>query len=148
MLLCAPNGVFVPNQYSNISYYTWIPSRFAVSSWVVWMLYLSTTGCTIVGSITARDLRMIDCQTRRLVDAPPQCQYVALSHVSDQDTMNFGNSYIYNYKHQNKTILPPKTVHGSIDVANQLGFTIFGLTGATSTISPTWKSGSNFGKQA
>jgi hypothetical protein len=45
---------------------------------------------------------MIDCQTRRLVDAPPQCQYVALSYVSDQDTMNFGNIYIHDYMHQKK----------------------------------------------
>lgn len=52
-----------------------------VRSHTVQFTRVSTTYVTTVNPLLEPFLRVIDCRTRRIVKAPPQCKYVALSYV-------------------------------------------------------------------
>ena len=55
---------------------------------------------------------MLDCKTKRLVDAPPNCTYVALSYVWGR----------FNTEYTTDNPVFPKTIQDSMEVVTQLSF--------------------------
>src|SRR5690242_20075354 len=81
-----------------------------------------TTRCGKTAVSATKSLRVIDCVSREIVDAPPGCSYVALSYVwgdpkPDTDVKNMRSQKL-------GKALPtlPKTIEDSMVVVQKLGF--------------------------
>lgn len=74
--------------------------------------------CLIPDS-SARELRVIDCRSKRVVEAPPQCQYVALSYVWSQSCQSDSTAATSKDGHMLQDL--PKVVEDSIELVLLLG---------------------------
>ncbi|PMD16818.1 HET-domain-containing protein, partial [Hyaloscypha hepaticicola] len=75
--------------------------------------------CSTMETSPIESLRVIDCQTRTIIQAPPGCQYVALSYVWGPSTTPSKNTEAQNIPPtiQNE----PKTISDAIHVTLKLG---------------------------
>ena len=75
--------------------------------------------CTTMEASPIESLRVIDCQTRTIIRAPPECQYVALSYVWGSSTTSTANIETRNNPPTIQNA--PKVINDTIDVTLNLG---------------------------
>lgn len=68
--------------------------------------------CRATASEPVRSLRVIDCQTRSIVNAPPKCRYVALSYVWGESSAALPSTKLQD---------APKLIDDSIELTMNLG---------------------------
>jgi Heterokaryon incompatibility protein (HET) len=75
--------------------------------------------CSTIEASPVETLRVIDCQTRTIIRAPAECQYVALSYVWGSSTTSITSTM--DQTTQSTIQNAPKVINDAIDVTLKLG---------------------------
>jgi hypothetical protein len=92
-----------------------------VKDWIGFCQTNHTNCCTVNTQGKTTRVRVIDCQTRQVIDAAEDCEYIALSYVWGPPPANSGMGP-RSYSGTDAIEFAPNVIRDSIDVVLKLGF--------------------------